>query len=96
MSVSPYQLGIKCVFADKNIDPPNFDLSERNRRFIQLTTAKSSEVISEVLQKHGLNKIIEVFSNNLLKSVRKGFLEEEKIYLIKFNGYYISPVMGHK
>ena len=61
---------------------------------MQLTIAQSSEVISEVLQEHGLNKILEMVLNSLLKSERKGFLEEENNNQNKANGYRIRRAVG--
>jgi len=61
---------------------------------MQLTIAQSSEVISELLQEHGLNKILEMVLNSLLKLEREGFLKESNNKLNKANGYRNRRVAG--
>ena len=84
-----------CLIGQK-IRPPN--ISFKNKRNIgglmQLTIAQSSEVISELLQEHGLNKILEMVLNSLLKLEREGFLKESNNKLNKANGYRSRRVAG--
>jgi len=84
-----------CLIGQK-IRPPN--ISFKNKRNIgglmQLTIAQSSEVISELLQEHGLNKILEMVLNSLLKLEREGFLKESNNKLNKANGYRNRRVAG--
>ena len=50
---------------------------------MNLTLAQSSELITEVLKEQGLNKLLEMILNSLLKLERTGFLKEKTIRLTK-------------
>lgn len=61
---------------------------------MQLTLSQSSEVVNEIIREHGLNKILEMMLNSIMKLEREGFLKEEDNRLNKANGYRIRRTVG--